>query len=76
MWMICDACGQTEGEPMTTSDVARKIKVASTISDPPVITPADAARIEQESRRLHDAFAARTACMEVLTVDDLQIRIR
>ena len=69
-------CGATEDDPTTTSDVARKIKVASTTSDPPVITPADAARIERESRRLHAAFAARTACMEVLTADDLRICIR
>jgi hypothetical protein len=58
---------------MTARD---KIKVVSTVSDPPVITPADVSRIEQESQQLQAVFAMRTACMEILTVDDLRIRVQ
>lgn len=52
------------------------IKIVATVSNPPVITPADVSRIEQESQQLQEAFAMRTACMEILTVDDLRIRIQ
>jgi hypothetical protein len=58
---------------VTASDM---IKVVATVSDPPVITPADVSRIEQESQQFQEAFAMRTACMEILTVDDLRIRIQ
>lgn len=53
-----------------------KIKVVSTVSDPPALTAADLSRIQQESARLHEAFAARTASMEILTVDDLKVRVK
>jgi hypothetical protein len=53
-----------------------KIELVSTVSDPPVLTVADLARIQQESQRLHEAFIARTASMEILTADDLKIRVK
>ncbi len=53
-----------------------KIKVVSKVSDPPAFSAADLSRIEQESQRLHDAFTARTASMEILTADDLKIRVK
>jgi hypothetical protein len=51
------------------------IKVVSTVSDPPTLTDEDLSRIQLESQRLHAAFTARTAGMEVLTADDLKIRV-
>lgn len=57
-------------------DNTSKIKVASNVSDPPTLSATDLSRIQQESQRLHDAFTARTASMEVLTVDDLKIRAK
>ena len=53
-----------------------KIKIVSKVSDPPAITTADLSRIEQESQRLHEAFTARTARMEILTADDLKVRAK
>jgi len=52
-----------------------KIKCVSKVSDPPVLSAVDVVRIQQEARRLHDAFTARTASMELLTVDDLKVRV-
>jgi hypothetical protein len=46
------------------------------ISDPPKLTDADVARIDAESRRLGDAFRARTKSMEILTFADLGTCIR
>jgi hypothetical protein len=57
-------------------DSTHKIKVASEVSDPPALSEADIAQIQQESQRLHKAFTAHTAGMEILTVDDLKIRIK
>jgi len=57
-------------------DNTNKIKVVSKVSDPPAITTADLSRIQQESQQLHEAFTARTARMEILTVDDLKIRAK
>jgi len=57
-------------------DNTSKIKVVSKVSDPPALSAADLARIQQESQRLHDAFMARTASMEILTVDDLKVRAK
>lgn len=53
-----------------------KIKVVSKVSDPPTFSMDDLSRIQQESERLHDAFTARTASMEILTADDLKIRVK
>lgn len=53
-----------------------KIKVVSTVSEPPALTATDLSRIQQESQRLHEAFTARTAHMEILTVDDLKVRVK
>lgn len=53
------------------------IKVASWVSDPPTtISAADLARIQQASERLHAAFAERTARMEILSADDLRVRVK
>ena len=52
------------------------MKVVSKVSDPPALSDEDVARIQRESRRLHDAFTARTACMETLTAEDLKIRVK
>jgi len=49
--------------------------VIATVSDPPELTADDLRRIADESVRLHDAFAARTASMEKLTYDDWHIAI-
>lgn len=54
-----------------------RIKVASWVSDPPTtISAADLARIQQASERLHAAFAERTARMEILSADDLRVRVK
>jgi len=58
---------------VANQDNTNKIKVVSTVSDPPALTAADLARIQQESQRLHERFTARTASMEILTLDDLKI---
>lgn len=52
-----------------------RIKVAK-VSDPPVLSDADIAALELESRRLSEAFRARTAAMEHLTADDLETVVR
>lgn len=54
----------------------RKIKVVVTVSDPPVLSTTEIARLQRESDRLHDSLATRTASMEVLTVDDLRVRAK
>ena len=46
------------------------------ISDPPQLTAADVARIDTESKRLGDAFRARTKSMEILTSADLRTCVR
>lgn len=46
------------------------------ISDPPQLTASALARIDAESKRLGDAFRARTKSMEVLTSADLGTRVR
>lgn len=51
-----------------------RIKIASTNSDPSTLSDADLSRIQQESQRLHDAFSARTASMEDITMDDMKVR--
>lgn len=61
---------------MANEDNTNKVKVVSRVSDPPTLTPADVVRIQEESQRLHEAFTARTASMEILTVDDLKIRAK
>lgn len=61
---------------MATQDNTNRIKVVSQVSDPPVITPADLNRIQQESQEVRDAFASRTARMEILTVEDLKVRAK
>ena len=61
---------------VASQDNTNKIKVVSTVSDPPALSPIDLTRIQQESQRLHEAFTARTASMEILTVDDLKIRAK
>lgn len=61
---------------VANQDNTDKIKVVSKVSDPPVLSSADLSRIQQESRHLHDAFTARTASMEILTVDDLKVRTK
>lgn len=61
---------------MANQDNTSAIKVVSTVSDPPALSDADLSRIQQESQRLHDAFTARTARMEIFTADDLKIRAK
>lgn len=61
---------------METQDNTNKIKVVSTVSDPPALSQADIARIQLESERLHDTFTARTTRMEILTADDLKVRTK
>lgn len=61
---------------VANQDNTNKIKVVSKVSDPPALSVADLSRIQQESKRLHDAFTARTASMEVLTADDLKVRAK
>lgn len=61
---------------VASQDTANKIKVVSEVSDPPAITTADLSRIQRESQQLHEAFTARTARMEALTVEDLKIRTK
>jgi hypothetical protein len=61
---------------VATQDNTNKIKVVSKVSDPPALTAADLARIQQESQRLYEAFIARTASMEILTADDLKVRVK
>ena len=41
------------------------------VSDPPLLSTEALARIEAESKRLGDAFRARTKGMEILTTADL-----
>lgn len=53
-----------------------RIKVVTNVSDPPKLTAVEVVRIEEESRRLQEAFAARTASMELITAADLATRIR
>ena len=62
---MCLECGVPTGT----------IKVVSTVSDPPALAAEDLSRIQQESQRLYAAFTARTASMEILTADDLKIRV-
>ena len=52
------------------------MKVVSKVSDPPALSDADIARIQRESRQLHDAFTARTANMEILTAEDLKVLVK
>ena len=61
---------------VANQDTTNKIKVVSNVSDPPALSSVDLWRIQQESQRLHDAFTARTASMESLTVDDLKVRAK
>lgn len=61
---------------VANQDNTNGIKVVSKVSDPPALSVADLSRIEQESQRLHEAFTARTASMEILTVDDLKVRAK
>ncbi|HWU87415.1 MAG TPA: hypothetical protein VN253_09075 [Kofleriaceae bacterium] len=61
---------------MASQDNTNKIKVVSKVSDPPALSAADLARIQQESERLHTAFTKRTASMEILTADDLKVRAK
>lgn len=61
---------------VVSQDNTNKIKVVSKVSDPPAISATDLSRIQQESQRLHEAFTARTASMEILTVDDLKVRAK
>lgn len=61
---------------MTIPDTAQRVKVVAEVSDPPKLSAADVARIQQESARLYEAFTARTASMEILTIDDLRIRAK
>ena len=61
---------------VVNQDNTSKIKVVSNVSDPPALSATDLSRLQQESQRLHDAFTARTASMEILTVDDLKIRVK
>lgn len=53
-----------------------QVKIVSKVSDPPTISAVDVSRIRQESQQLHDAFSARTASIEILTVDDLKSRAK
>jgi len=48
----------------------------TSISDPPQLTADDITRIDDESKRLSDAFHAHTKSMEILTSDDLRTCIR
>lgn len=61
---------------VASQDNTNKIKVVSQVSDPPAITTGDLSRIQQESQQLHEAFTARTARMEILTVEDLKVRTK
>lgn len=61
---------------VVNQDNTSKIKVVSNVSDPPALSAKDLSRIQQESQRLHDAFTARTASMEILTVDDRKVRAK
>jgi len=61
---------------VASQDHTNKIKVVSKVSDPPAITTADLTRIRHESQQLHEAFNARTASMEILTIEDLKIRTK
>ena len=61
---------------MANQDNTNKIKVVSKVSDPPTLSEDALSRIQQESQRFHDAFTARTASMELLTVDDLKVRAK
>ena len=53
-----------------------RIKVVSTVADPPALSAVDLAQIQQQSARLHAAFIDRTAGMEILTAEDLKACIR
>jgi hypothetical protein len=61
---------------MASQNNTDKIKVVSKVSAPPELSAADLSRIQQESQRLHEAFTARTASMEILTADDLKVRAK
>ncbi len=61
---------------MADQDNPDRIKIVSDVSDPPSLTAADIARIQQESQRLHDAFKATIESMVNLTADDLRIRVK
>ena len=49
---------------------------SAALSDPPMLTDVDVARIDAESRRLGDTFRVRTKSMESLTSGDLGTCIR
>lgn len=51
------------------------IKIVTEVSDPPVLSADDVRRIQHEGQRLHEAFIARTAGMEILTADELKVRV-
>jgi hypothetical protein len=61
---------------VANQDNTNRIKVVSEVSDPPTLSTTDLSRIQQESQRLHDAFTARTASLEILTADDLKVRAK
>jgi hypothetical protein len=61
---------------VANQDNTHKSKVVSKVSDPPALSAVDLSWIQQESQRLHDAFTARTASMEILTADDLKVRVK
>lgn len=61
---------------MASQDNTNKVKVVSKVSTPPELSADDLSRIQQEAQRLHEAFTARTAGMEILTADDLKVRAK
>jgi hypothetical protein len=54
---------------------SEQIKIVTQVDDPPTLTDAEIEQINEEGRRLSQAFAARTASMVRLTADDLRIRL-
>jgi len=61
---------------MSDPNITEAVIRCASISKPPKLTAADVARIDDESKRLGDAFRARTKSMEILTFADLRTCIR
>lgn len=73
---VCNTAsvGSTPTEVSTSS--ARKIKIATNLSDPPPLTPEIIAELDRQGREARDAYLKATADMERLTVEDLHRPIR
>ena len=58
------------------SDESGQTKIVRNLPAPPPLTDEEIAELNEEGRRLSQAFEERTRHMEILTADDLRTLIR